>query len=83
MKNRNAFERWAALMFGIFIIWILASVIAPIANTYLPGIDRLVSVTETNNIDPSEFWYLDVEVTDKAVFYIAESDSSSFSRYGQ
>ena len=83
MRKRHVSERWAALLFGIFIIWTLASVIAPIANTHIPEIDRLISVTETNNIDPGAFWYTDVGVTNEAMIFLSDRTDFSFSEHGQ
>ncbi|MCI5148181.1 MAG: hypothetical protein D3916_02055 [Candidatus Electrothrix sp. MAN1_4] len=77
IKKRHASKQWAALLFGIFIIWIVASVIAPIANTHIPGIDRLIFVTEINTIDSGAFWYTDVGVTDEAMIFISGSATSS------
>jgi len=79
MKKWHRFKRWASLLFGIVIIWVLASVIAPITNAYIPGIDRLISVTEINNIDPGEFWYMDVDVNDKASAFISDCMDSTLS----
>lgn len=79
MSKRHIFERWAALLFGIAVIWMITSVIVPMANTHIPGIDRLISVIETHDIDPGAFWYMDIEGNQKTVFFISSSAAPAFS----
>ena len=73
MKNRKFFGGWPALLFGFTFIWILALAVAPICNAYLPGMDQIIYVIETNNIDPGEFWYMDIDVSDEASIFMAGS----------
>ncbi len=73
MEEKSKLQRWIYLYIGLAAIWFVSQVLAPMGNAFIPGMDKLMKVTETRNIDPGEFWYTDVETSSEAFIFISNS----------
>ncbi len=73
MEGKSKLQRWAYFLGGLAAIWFVSQVLAPMGNAFIPGIDKLMEVTDILDIDPGEFWYMDVETSGEAIMFTSNS----------
>jgi hypothetical protein len=73
MQEKNWVVRWGTFLCGLIFVWFLVQVAAPYGNSHLPGIERIIHVTQAKDINPGDFWYTDVEVSGEAIVYTTSS----------
>ncbi len=68
-RPSGIFRKWAALLFGVFLIWLFMFVIAPWIQKS-PSVKPLADFIEESGIDASALFYTEVEEASDAELYM-------------
>jgi hypothetical protein len=72
-KPHSRIKGWAALLFGVFLIWTFVYYIAPWIQNNVPVMKELTKVVKEQDIDTTAFFYTETKESYEAERYLRES----------